>query len=646
MSDLHRFVRARTLPDAAQDAPAAAEADRLIAQGNRLEDDGEFEGALRLYREALRAKPDYAKAHLNIGNALRAWGRTEEAASALRKALQCSPDYVPARFNLGALLAASGELADAERELREALRLQPDFADAAVVLADVLESAGRPAEAESELRRAVEIRPGYAGAWLNLGLLHLHQSRFDEAEDALLRARAADPSLAAVDSAFGTLYLRAGRVAEATRAFRQALERDPTMREAQSALLFSLNLAAELDATAVFQEHVRIGKELERAVGPRFSDWPNPHDPQRRIRVGYVSGDFGGHAVGMFMLPVLEHHDRGQFEIHCYHNKWAVHELTLVLRRSVEHWHDIAGADDDAVSQSIRTDGIDILVDLSGHTDRNRLTVFARHPAPLQVTWLGYLNTTGLAAMDYRICDRYSDPQGAERYHTERLLRLPHSQWCYAPQHDIPVVQRPHAGQADAIVFGSFNQYAKISDACLDLWCRILDRIPEATLVVLGVPSGRTQEAFRDRVARRRIDPSRVVVDDRKSILEYFAAIANVDIALDTLPYNGATTTLDTLWMGVPLVALRGDRGIARGGYSILQTLGLPELTASSPDEYVDTNVRLARDPAWRRSLRSTLRSRLAASPLMDSVGFVRDLEAAYRQIWRAWCRDRGASPP
>jgi predicted O-linked N-acetylglucosamine transferase (SPINDLY family) len=626
---------------------AAGEADRLIAQGNALEDSGEFEAALERYREALRVAPEYPRAHLNAGNALRHLGRHDEAASALRQSLRCSPSYAPAHFNLGTLLAELGENGAAESELREALRLQPDLADAAVVLADIFESTGRLPDAEAELQHALHLRPDFAGAALNLGQLLLRQNRFDDAETSLLKARAMDPSLASVHGALGSLYVRTGRGAEAERAFAIALELDSELESSKSAYLFSLNLRNDLDASAIFEEHARLGAVITRAARGSFTTWNNRPDPERRIKVGYVSGDLGQHPIGLFLRPVLDRHDRKCFDVHCYSNRASVDDVTRLLQQSVEHWHSIAGIEDRLVADLIRRDEIDLLIDLSGHTDRNRLAVFARHPAPVQITWLGYLNTTGLPAMNYRICDRHTDPEGAaEHLHTERLYRMPHSQWCYAPVYELTLNLRPHAERPNAIVFGSFNQYAKISDSCLDLWCSLLRAAPEASLVVLDVPPGKTQDAFRRRLLQRNINRDRVSVRGRLGISEYFAAIANVDIALDTFPYNGATTTLDTLWMGVPLVALHGDRSIARSGYSLLQSIDAPELIASGPREYVDLNLRLVRDTSWRNTLRATLRNRLAASPLMDSVRFAADLEAGYRHMWRAWCASqRGVRP-
>jgi protein O-GlcNAc transferase len=630
--------------EAAPEAPPKEAADAQIARGNALEDAGELAAALACYREALLCAPTYAKAYMNVGNALQKSGRFAEAILAMREATTCSPDFAPARCNLGALLLQSGDYAAAERQLREALKLQPTMAEAAVVLADVLGSTGRAVEAEAELQRALRIQPHHVGAALNLGLLYLEQERFDAAESTLLHARAIAPALGLVHAALGNLYLKTGRTAEASRVLNEALGLEPTLPDAQSALLFSLCLDADVAPDAVFEGHARAGENMVHAAGPPFTSWPGSPDPDRRLKVGYVSGDFRAHPVGLFLHPVLAQHDRASFDVYCYSNRDLVDDMTHALRRAADHWEVVARFGDDLLAKRIRDNEIDILVDLSGHTSGNRLGVFARHPAAVQVTWLGYLNTSGLPSMDYRLCDRYTDPIGAtERFHTEQIYRMPHSQWCYAPIHDVPLVADPHPERPGALVFGSFNQYAKISDACLDLWCRILAEVPDATLAILDVPGGRTREMFLQRLIRRRIDPGRVVIHGRKSILDYFAAISSVDIALDTLPYNGATTTLDTLWMGVPIVALRGGRAISRSSYSIMRSLDLPELIAADPEEYVRLNVGLAHDPRMRRHLRGTLRDRLKLSPLMDSAGFVRDLEAAYRQMWRTWCQSRAA---
>ncbi len=587
------------------DGDASNGADRLIERGQRLEDQGHVEAALVCYRDAAAVAPRYVRAHMNVGNALERLGRLEAAGRAMRRAVECAPDYAPARFNLGLHLVRRGDLRNGEVTLRHALRLAPAMKEAAIVLADVLERTGQLDAAEAMHLRALEIAPGHAGAMFS----------------------------------FGTFCLRQGRTTEALEWLQRAKEIDPHVPGTEGLALFALNLRTDVSAREIADQHMRYGRALEQRAEPPFTTWPNERDPERLLRIGYVSGDFGPHAVAFFMRPILKGHDRATFEIHCYSNYPGSNPVTRLVRDHADRWHDIASLDDAQASDLVRSDGIDILVDLSGHTDRNRLGLFARHPAPVQVTWLGYLNTTGLATMDYRICDRHTDPPGeTEALHTERLLRMPESQWCYFAWDDIAFVDEPHAARPDALIFGSFNQYPKLSDACLAMWARILARVPHAELVVFDVRQVKSRETLSARMARAGIDPSRVTFRGRETLTNYFAALGNVDIALDTHPYNGATTTFDALWMGVPLVALRGDRGISRGSYSILQSLGAHELIARSVDEYVDINVRLAGNPEWRAELRRTLRPRLVASPLMDAERFTRALEVHYRAIWREWC--------
>jgi len=574
---------------------------------------------------------------MNIGNALQLMGRINDAIVAQETAVRLAGDNPAAHYNLGAVLVRKNDTSRAERELREALRLKPDMANAAIMLAEVLESDGRVGEAETQLRQVLEGSPQSPGVAHNLGLLLLKQNRLDEAEEVLLRAKSLNPDFAPLYGDLNSIYVRTGRPREAERALREALSMPDPAFETVSALLFSLNFRSELDAEAVFREHKRLGAMIDDQADHLPATFGNPHVDQRPLKIGYVSGDFCRHPVGLFMRPVLEQHDLEQFEVHCYSNNPVDDDMTQTLKRAVAHWHPITSLGDPAVADRIRHDGIDILVDLSGHTAHSRLPVFSRRPAPVQVTWLGYLNTTGLRTMDYRLCDWHTDPSPAgEALHTERLIRLPHSQWCYAPVSSAPAITQPHPENPDAVVFGSFNQFAKISDACLELWSSVLQRLPEAQLRVHGVPEGKTRSAFIERLARHGLDPARVSLYGRVRILEYFSSIGDVDVALDAFPYNGATTTLDTLWMGVPIIGLKGDRGIARGTYSILRSLGAPELIAATSSDYVEKNLQLARLHGWRRELRGSLRARLESSPLMDTASFVRDLESSYRQMWRA----------
>lgn len=601
----HRLLR-QSHAGAAQPGPAAiAEADALVNAGHALEDRGDLPSALAQYQHAARIAPGHARARLNLGNALAGMGRTDEARAAYREAMRLQPDHATARFNLARLLAADGNSDDAERMLREALAIDPALAEACVSLAELLSNAGREAEAECHLRQALALRPDYAGAAFNLGRMLVRQDRFEEAIDLL-----------ALGNRFAT--------------------------DTDSWMLFELNNRPDIDRSRAFDLHVRVGANIRRQQAARFDSWTNVADPDRRLRIGYVSGDLRAHPIGMLMKPVLQHHHGDSVEVHCYSNNTSADAITEVLRKLVPNWHDVAGLGHDDLGELVRRHGIDILVDLSGHTNHNRLATFARHPAPVQVTWMGYLNTSGLPAMDYRISDAYADPPGeSDAYYTETVMRLPHSQWCYEPWLG-PAGTVRRDGTPGRTRVGSINNHLKISDACADLWARILREEPRLDFTVLDVPSGE-RTRFLDRFVSRGVDPTRITLHDRLPINEYYGIVGDLDLALDTYPYSGGTTTLDALWMGTPLIARNGERPISRSAYSILRTMEMPELIAQAPDEYVDANLRLARDEDWRRLLRSSLRRRLEASPLMNADGFVADLERCYRDMWRTWCASHAA---
>jgi predicted O-linked N-acetylglucosamine transferase (SPINDLY family) len=546
---------------------------------------------------------------MNVGNALRRLERWDEALAAYREATTCEPDSPRARFNLGSLLFELDRFAEAEAELLEALRLDPQLADAAVVLADIYETTERAEQAEAQFERARALRPDHVGTLINYAAFSITHGHLERATELMLRAKALDPLLSA----------------------------------AESHLLWELNFVGELDPVSIAERHREIGARIARDAGPPFTHWENTPDRDRTLRVGYLSGDFLAHPVPMFLRPVLQHHDPRVVETFCYSNYRHDNIIARDLRETCAHWRNVTELTDHELADQLRSDRIDILVELSGHTNRNRLPMLALHPAPVQITWLGYLNTTGLTAMDCRICDAHTDPPGTtEHLHTERLLRMPHSQWCYLPWVEVPPVEVPHPDQPDALVFGSFNQFAKISDACLELWSRLLATVPAASLLILDVRDKEVRKTLLRRLDRYRIDPERVTLRGRESVPSYFQAIGNVDIALDTIPYNGGTTTMDTLWMGVPVVALCGDRGIARGSYSILQSLGAQDLIARDADEYVEINRRLAGSPEWRNHQRATLRYRMRTSPLMNAPQFTADLESAYRTVWSEWCATHG----
>jgi protein O-GlcNAc transferase len=507
----------------------------------------------------------------------------------------------------GQALEDRGELDGALDCYRQAALCTPEFPRAHLNIGNALRGMHRTDEARAAFGEAIRLDPNHAHGHFNLALLCSVVADFPTARAELQEVMRLQPDLVA------------------------------RVLDAESFILFASGLRGDVDPETLAREHFRVGKAIAEASAPAYDHWPNPPDPLRKLRVGYVSADFGPHPVALFLRPVLERHDRAHFDIYCYSN--AAPETPIGTGfQQLSLWRDVTELSDRECSELVRADEIDILVDLSGHSEGHRLGMFAQHPAPVQATWLGYLNTTGLAAMDYRVCDWQTDPQGeTERLHTEQLVRLPQSQWCYEPWGAAAPPTMQHRDATAPVVFGSFNQYAKISEVCLDLWSRILGRVPNSRLTMLDVRDEHARTRILERLARRGIPPDRVELRGREPIADYHHAISSVDIALDAWPHNGATTTFDALWMGTPLVALRGDRGIARSSASILHTLGMLDLIADTAEHYVNLNVRLALDPGRRMTLRGELRPRLMRSALMNMNAFVADLEAAYRGMWRRW---------
>jgi protein O-GlcNAc transferase len=614
------------------DANGTESSRRLIESGHRFEDAGDFRAALAEYQAAVAVAPSHIRAYLNLGNALQRLGRTPDAVMALNTALRIDPGSAPCHFNLGHAYMAAQDPDAAEREFREALLLDPGMASAAIALANLLDAGKRPDEAEKALREALARAPDCAPAAYNLGVMLQRRGEFDQAEDMFRAGLDADPSFVMACTALGDVIRNRGDSQEAEAWYRRALAADPRSQPAWSSLLLSLNNRDDLSAEDIFSEHLRLGAAFPEDAAARTLR--KRHQGRSRLRVGYLSGDFIQHPVALFLRPLLENHDRAQFESFCYSNNATEDWMTQEIRSRAEHWRNIAGQDDCAAAQTIRADELDVLIDLSGHSARSRVLLFNHGCATVHATWVGYLNTTGLPSVDFRITDRYADPpRMTEHLHVEKLLRLPDSQWCYAPVYDIPEAPMPAQGAPGNMVFGSFNHLSKVGAPCVELWSRVLDALPASELRILNAPLGRASDLLRHRFEQRGINRDRVSFVPALNIDKYLAAIGEVDIALDSHPYNGGTTTFDTLWMGVPLVALAGERSVSRSGVSILSCLQMPELIAGTDDEYVAINLRLAADREWRRKLRGTLRARMRASPLMDAARFARGFEEGIRQM-------------
>jgi predicted O-linked N-acetylglucosamine transferase (SPINDLY family) len=570
---------------------------------------GDDEVAIERMRHALGIQPASAVIHNHLGQMLCRQGRLREGMTHFERAIILDGSYVDAHNNLGNALSVLDRLAEAEACYRLALELRPDDAAVQNNLGNTLSRLGRISEAIPRFLRVLELRPGSASAHNNLG----------------------------------NAFVALGRVREAVAHYERVLELRPDDAVTNSNLLFAFNCSAHFDSAAVFAAHRRYAERFE---APLISSWPrhtNDRSPDRPLRIGYVSSDLRMHSVAWFIEPVLANHDRERFEVYAYHGHEVEDEVSRRLRSHVTQWRTLVGLSDEEIARGIREDGIDILVDLNGHTAMNRLPVFARKPAPVQVTWLGYPNTTGLAAMDYRLTDRYADPPGmTERYHTEMLWRLPESFSCYRPPDAAPEVGDLPCGEHGVITFGSFNNRTKIGPETIALWARVLHSEPGSRLMLKGTgfDSEAVQEALRDAFRVHGIGDERLqLLGGRDSHAEHLRRYHAIDIALDPFPYNGTTTTLDALWMGVPVVTLEGQTHVSRVGVSLLTHLGLTEWIARSADEYVEIAARWAAREQRLAALRRELRARMVCSPLTDAPAFTRHLESAYRAMWERWCR-------
>jgi protein O-GlcNAc transferase len=568
---------------------------------------GRLDDAVAACHEVIRLAPDDASSHCNLGTALYHQNKLGEAVAAYREALRIRPDYARAHGNLGAALHDLSQHDAAVAAYGQALRIQPDDAGTHCNLGAALYSQGKLADAVAAYREALRIRPDYAKALCNLGTALADQGKRDEA----------------------------------IAAYREAIRVKPDYAEASSNLLVSLNYDERCSNAQLFAAHRTFDERHGRAVS-RPTAYPNDRATERRLKVGYVSPDFRGHSVSFFLEPLLRHHDRKEIELFCYAEVNAPDTVTERFKGLADHFVVTFGMPDAAVAERVRRDGIDILVDLAGHMAKNRLGVFAHKPAPVQATWLGYPNTTGLVAIDYRLVDAVTDPEGeSDAFASETLVRLANGFLCYGPR-DAPAPTPPPCLATGHITFGSFNNPAKLSAATLDAWAALLARLPSARLLLKGKPfeDGDARARFLQALGERGVTTERVeLVPWLADGAAHLALYGRIDIALDPFPYNGTTTTCEALWMGVPVVTLRGDRHAGRVGASLLTRVGLTDLIAGPAGDYVEIAAMLAGDVARLGTLRETLRPRMATSPLCDATGFARDIESAYRDMWRKWLR-------
>ena len=580
----------------------------LYALGDVCERVGQHAQALRAWQSAAVLQPEFAAAHARLGVALADDNRPDEAISAFRKAVTLAPGDKRSWWNLGTMLARNGADRPALEALEETVRLSPEHARAWALLGAVRLRGGEVLAARDAFGQATRLDASLPGAWLGMANCDTHLGNTREVLTSLDRAEALQPADAV---------------------------------QIGSQRLVALHYSATNTVQAVFEAHRDWARRYASAPARAgTAGFRREQGPEKKLRIGYLSPRFHRSSVASLFLSVLLSHDTSEFDVYCYAEQAFEDDVTRRLRFSSAGWRETGGKTDEMVANQIRSDGIDILVDLAGHTPGHRLPVLAWRAAPVQATWLDYFNTTGIDAVDFIISDSVHSPPGGRQPFVERIARLPVLRYCWTPPDYAPEVTRPAACAGAPPVFGSFNRLAKLSGETLDAWCQLLRRLPEARLIVKNSALGQEPERahVRSWFECRGIDPRRVDLRGASSHAAMLAEYLEVDVALDTFPYNGGVTTLEALWMGRPVVALRGNTMISRQSLAILSAIDMPELAAPDTDAYVDlartlvgTSERLARVSAG-------LRPRMRDSAATDVPRFTRDLEALYRQEWKRWC--------
>ncbi len=567
-----------------------------------------IQNAITLLEQAARLNPRSALCLLRLGHAFRSVGRIAECRSAAERAVAADPKCADAHFLLGEMVGKRDGMAAAIPHFRRVIELQSDAAD----------------------------------AWANLGVALAQTAHADEALSCFDRALALDPANAQALTGRALALQSLHRPAEAVAVYDEVLRRYPQHHEARSARLLARHYGDDVSAEALFAEHVEFGAQLPPARSA--DDFPNDRSPDRRLRVAFLSPDLRAHSVAYFLEPLLAHLGPEQFEIVLYHDHARVDAMSARLRAHARVWREFAGHSDAAVAAAIAADAPDILIDLAGHTGFNRLPLLARRLAPVQVTYLGYPDTTGVPAMDYRFVDAISDPPGeADRRATEQLVRFAPTAWAYAPPVDAPPVAEGRAPGA-RVTFGCFNNFSKVSDATLRLWSDVLAAVPGSQLVLKsqGLDDPAQQPRLRAHFAAAGIDPERVRLLGRTSgIAAHLACYAQIDVALDTFPYHGTTTTCEAFWMGVPVVSLVGDRHMARVGASLLRAVGREDCIAAKPADYV--KIAQAQSNLIGYFDRKALRDAMRTSVLLDHAGQAQRFGEALRVCWQTWCTKRHA---
>jgi predicted O-linked N-acetylglucosamine transferase (SPINDLY family) len=616
--------------------------------GRALHATGQLDAALASFDACLAADPDHAPAHNARGIMLSGLGRTEEASTSFQRAVTLDPGYANAHNNLGNEHFFVGHYETALASYQQAVALQPAYANAHNGLGGTLLVQERFADALASFDRAIALDACHAEAWNGRGHALVELRRPGAALAAYDRAIALKGDLEAGQLARrGQALQMLGRHREAMTCFRRNAEQQPDNPTSMSMFLFALNYLDDMSADEVYAWHRRFGERFESPLKPCWRSHDNLPDPERRLRIGFVSADLRRHSVGTFMEDVFGNLAvDNDLELVAYANQHKDDAVTERLRPHFVLWRNIYGLSDETVAEQVRTDGIDILVDLSGHTRGNRLLVFARKPAPVQASYLGYYASTGLTAMDYFIGDRWQMPEDEPSQFTETRFRTPGHHLCFTPPGQAVAAGPLPALDNGHVTFANFSNLAKMSDATVACWSAILQALPDSRLLLkageFDHEEGRA--AALARFGRHGIGAERLILEGKSSFEAYLDCYQRVDIALDPFPLVGGTVTMQSLWMGVPVLTLYGDRHCSRNGAGIMHELDLSEWVAHSQADYVERALALSADLPALAKLRAGLRERLLASPLCDGPRFASELAGCFRTMWQTWCAQRHPS--
>jgi protein O-GlcNAc transferase len=591
-----------------KDRKTLTQAEQSLKTGTALQREGKLDEAIAYYKKAIQLNPAYAGTFHNLGNALQLKGEPDEAILCYQKAIKLNPHAAVTYNNLGNVLQEKGQIDQAILWYQKALDIDPHFVMAYVNFGVALDKKGQITEALLYYQKALQIDRQFSPAYFNLGNALSLTGRLDDAELC----------------------------------YRKALDINPEFLSSHSALLLLLNHNPRYTAQDIYDEHREFSRRHAGGLPQQFDFIKKKPASDRKIRIGYVSPDFRHHSVAYFIEPVIASHNREFFEIFCYSNVLIEDEVTIRMRKYSDQWRNIAGISDEVAAELIYKDEIDILVDLSGHTANNRILLFARKPAPVQVTWIGYPSTTGLTSIDYKMADTYTDPAGmTEHYHTEKLFRLPESFLCYLPDDESPEIKELPSLTSGCITFGSFNNFTKVTSEVTKLWMKILMAIPHSRLILKSrsFSDALISRSFLEEFIQGGIEMERIELLPMTSFREHLNTYNTIDIGLDTFPYNGTTTTCEAMWMGVPVITLAGKTHASRAGVSLLSNVGLKEFIAHTSEEYITIAVNLAKDIKRLKYLRAQLRDMMTKSPLCDAKRFTANLEICYRRMWETWCQ-------